>query len=343
MPKPDGIYIAIESVIAVLAILGNVLVIWVVKVTPEFQKKTIYYFIASLAVADIAVGLAMPVAIVVSLGIPMAYEGCLFMCCLLMIFTQASILSLLAIAIDRYLKVQLLTRYKITTEKRVWIILVAIWFLSLLVGFVPMFGFAHKKTDNSNYTKCQFTNLMKMDYLVYLSFFAGTLVPLILMCILYTKIFCIIRTKLKHCSMTVKRQGIFYRHEFKTAKSLALVLFLFALCWLPICIMNCITYFGSYSIPQCVTSMGILLSHSHSVMNPIVYAFRIKKFRGACLQILRTYILHTDPTRDAPNVNISSKHYRCLLENQTIGVPSSDYQQLTKISNFHEFATKNCI
>lgn len=105
----DGIYIGTECLVALLATLGNVLVIWVVRL--QALQNTTLYFIASLALADAAVGLlVMPLAVVVSLGIAMPAQGCLFMCCLLVLFTNASILSLLAIAIDRYLRVKLPTR-----------------------------------------------------------------------------------------------------------------------------------------------------------------------------------------------------------------------------------------
>ncbi|XP_042320454.1 adenosine receptor A3-like [Sceloporus undulatus] len=304
----ENIYIAFESMIAVLAILGNILVIWVLKLNRTFQKS-IFYFIISLAVADIAVGLVMPAAIVVSLGIQMPYDACLFMCCLLVAFTQASIMSLLAIAIDRYLRVRLLIRYKlITTEKRIRMALGTVWLLSLLVGFIPMFGWAEEKPGNSSNVECKFRNVMKMDYMVYLSFFTGTLAPLILMCVLYTKIFCIIRSKLELCSGSGKGQGISYRHELRIAKSLSLVLFLFAVCWLPMCILNCLMHFYSIlDIPEKIVYLAILLSHSNSVMNPIVYAFRIKKFRKTCIQILRTYVLQMDPETDVPDGHSSSE------------------------------------
>lgn len=106
----DGIYIGTEGLVALVATLGNVLVMWVVRLNAAFQNTTLY-FIASLALADVAVGLlVVPLAIVVSLGIPLPAHSCLFMCCLLLVFTNASILSLLAIAIDRYLRVKLPTR-----------------------------------------------------------------------------------------------------------------------------------------------------------------------------------------------------------------------------------------
>ncbi|NP_001289709.1 adenosine receptor A3 isoform X3 [Macaca nemestrina] len=109
----DVTYITMEIFIGLCAIVGNVLVIWVVKLNPSLQTTT-FYFIVSLALADIAVGvLVMPLAVVVSLGITIHFYSCLFMACLLLIFTHASIMSLLAIAVDRYLRVKLTVRFRI--------------------------------------------------------------------------------------------------------------------------------------------------------------------------------------------------------------------------------------
>ncbi|KFO05923.1 Adenosine receptor A3, partial [Balearica regulorum gibbericeps] len=238
----DGIYIGIECLVALFATLGNILVIWAVKLNSTFQNMTLY-FIVSLALADIAVGtLVMPLAIVVSLGISVHFYTCLFMCCLMVAFTTASILSLLAIAIDRYLRVKLPTRYKIiTTERRVWWALGLCWFVSLLVGLVPMFGWNNIEPRTSDFLVCQFMSVMRMDYMVYFSFFTWTLGPLLIMCALYIEIFYIIRKKLSQG--TTNARGAFYGQEFKIAKSLALVLSLFAISWLPLCILNCISYF----------------------------------------------------------------------------------------------------
>ncbi|XP_009271168.1 PREDICTED: adenosine receptor A3 [Aptenodytes forsteri] len=293
----DGIYIGIECLVALFASLGNILVIWAVKLNSTFHNTTLY-FIVSLALADIAVGiLVMPLAIVVSLGISVHFYTCLFMCCLMVVFTNASILSLLAIAIDRYLRVKLPTRYKIiTTGRRVWWALGLCWSVSLLAGLVPMFGWNKTEPRNSDFLRCQFTSVMRMDYMVYFGFFTWTLVPLLIMCALYVEIFYIIRTKLNQGTTNVRGAGAFYGQEFKTAKSLALVLFLFAISWLPLCIINCIAYFyPACQIPQYLMYLGILLSHANSAMNPIVYACKIKKFKNMYLLILRTYILCKKP------------------------------------------------
>ncbi|KFV14896.1 Adenosine receptor A3, partial [Tauraco erythrolophus] len=240
----DSIYIGTECLVALFATLGNVLVIWVVKLNSTFQNTTLY-FIVSLALADIAVGmLVVPLAIVVSLGISVPFYTCLFLCCLMVIFSIASILSLLAIAIDRYLRVKLPTRYKIiATERRVWWALALCWSLSLTAGLVPMFGWNKTEPRHSDFLRCRFTSVMTMDYMVYFFFFVWMLIPLLIMCALYVEIFHIIRTKLRQGTTSMKGAGAFYGQEFKTAKSLALVLFLFAISWLPLCILNCVSYF----------------------------------------------------------------------------------------------------
>lgn len=107
----DVVYISIETAIALVSVLGNVLVVLVVYVNRALRNTT-FFFIVSLAVADIAVGLlVIPLAIVISLGLKTQFYTCLFLSCLLLIFTQSSILSLLAIAIDRYLRVKIPTKY----------------------------------------------------------------------------------------------------------------------------------------------------------------------------------------------------------------------------------------
>ncbi|KAG8517615.1 Adenosine receptor A3 [Galemys pyrenaicus] len=284
-------YITVEIFIGLCAIVGNVLVIWVVKLNPSLQTTT-FYFIVSLALADIAVGvLVMPLAVVISLGIRVHFYSCLLMSCLLLIFTHASIMSLLAIAVDRYLRVKLTVRYRrVTTQTRVWLALGLCWLVSFLVGLTPMFGWNMKQTagagTNITFLPCEFRAVMRMDYMVFFSFFTWIFIPLLVMCAIYLHIFYIIRDRLNQSFSNSKETGAFYGREFKTAKSLFLVLFLFAVSWLPLSITNCILYFHG-SVPQAVQYLGILLSHANSMMNPIIYAYKIKKFKETYLLIFK--------------------------------------------------------
>nr|XP_036861305.1 adenosine receptor A3 isoform X3 [Manis javanica]XP_036861306.1 adenosine receptor A3 isoform X3 [Manis javanica] len=153
-----------------------------------------------------------------------------------------------------------------------------------------MFGWNMKLTSESHrnvtFLSCQFRSVMRMDYMVYFSFFTWIFIPLLVMCGIYLDIFYVIRNKLNQNFSSSKETGAFYGREFKTAKSLFLVLFLFALSWLPLSITNCIIYFNG-EVPQVILYLGILLSHANSMMNPIVYAYKIKKFKETYLLILK--------------------------------------------------------
>ncbi|KAK5912120.1 adenosine receptor A1-like [Pseudochaenichthys georgianus] len=294
----DMMYISIETAIALASVVGNVLVVLAVCVNRALRNTT-FCFIVSLAVADIAVGvLVIPLAIIISLGFNTQFYTCLFLSCLLLIITQSSILSLLAIAIDRYLRVKIPTRYTtIVTQRRACVAVCLCWILSFLTGLVPMLGWNNLDNLEGNLTSsseivCEFTAVMRMDYMVYFNFFGWVVVPLSIMIALYAEIFRVIRRQLNRRAEATCDAERYFRKELKLAKSLALVVFLFAVCWLPIHIMNCIDFFcPECSIPKFAMYVGIFMSHVNSALNPMVYAFRIKVFRLTLIKITRHCML----------------------------------------------------
>ncbi|KAM9409565.1 adenosine receptor A1 [Pholidichthys leucotaenia] len=301
----DMMYISIETAIALASVLGNTLVVVVVCVNRALRNTT-FCFIVSLAVADIAVGvLVIPLAIIISLGFSTPFYTCLFLSCLLLIITQSSILSLLAIAIDRYLRVKIPTRYSIiVTQGRAYVAVCLCWILSFLAGLVPLIGWNNLNTKSnatsSSMIVCEFTKVISMDYMVYFNFFGWVVLPLTIMIVLYGEIFRVIRQQLNRRAEATCDGDRYYRKELKLAKSLALVVFLFIVCWLPIHIMNCITLFcPKCHIPKFAMYVGIFMSHVNSAVNPLVYAFRIKQFRATLIQITHRCMLckPVEPTR----------------------------------------------
>lgn len=109
----DSLYIGMEVLIAVASVIGNVMVVWAVKINKSLRDTT-FCFIVSLALADIAVGaLVIPLAITISIGLQTHFYSCLLVACTVLVLTQSSILALLAIAIDRYLRIKIPTRYEV--------------------------------------------------------------------------------------------------------------------------------------------------------------------------------------------------------------------------------------
>ncbi|KAM4796739.1 adenosine receptor A1 [Rhinophrynus dorsalis] len=294
------VYIVIEAVIALVSVLGNILVIWAVIVNQALRDTT-FFFIVSLAVADIAVGaLVIPLAITISIGLKAEFYSCLMGACIVLILTQSSILALLAIAVDRYLRVKIPTSYRsVVTARRAGIAITGCWVVSFIVGLVPMFGWNNinnlrKKMNSSDgelLIICQFETVISMEYMVYFNFFVWVFPPLFLMLIIYLEVFNLIQKQLnKKVSSNSKDPQKYYGKELKIAKSLALILLLFALSWLPLHILNCITLFcQACKNPEIITYIAIFLTHGNSAMNPIVYAFRIEKFQCTFLYIWKKY------------------------------------------------------
>ncbi|XP_061688653.1 adenosine receptor A1 [Syngnathoides biaculeatus] len=302
----DTVYISVEAAIALASVVGNVLVVLVVCVNRALRNTT-FCFIVSLAAADIAVGvLVIPLAITISLGISTQFYTCLFLSCLLVIITQGSILSLLAIAVDRYLRVKIPTRYStIVTQRRAYVAVCVCWVLSFLAGLVPMAGWNNRHVlgnlSGSDYMVCEFTAVMRMDYMVYFNFFGWVVAPLAVMIALYAEIFRVIRRQLNRRAEATSDGERYYRRELKLAKSLALVVLLFAVCWLPLHIINCVDFFHpDRATPKMAVYAGIFMSHINSALNPLVYAFRIKRFRVTLLEVARGCVACRGGVRASP-------------------------------------------
>lgn len=179
-------YIGIEVLIALVSVPGNVLVIWAVKVNQALRDAT-FCFIVSLAVADVAVGaLVIPLAILINIGPETYFHTCLMVACPVLILTQSSILALLAIAVDRYLRVKIPLRYKaVVTPRRAAVAIAGCWILSLVVGLTPMFGWNNLREVQRAWAangsvgepviKCEFEKVISMEYMVYFNFFVWVL------------------------------------------------------------------------------------------------------------------------------------------------------------------------
>lgn len=99
------IYSVLEGLIAVSCCLGNMLVIVALWTTKSLKQPT-FCLIVSLAVADFMVGcVAIPIAVLVDGWAETSFHDCLFLSCVILLLTLVSILCLMAIAVDRFLRV----------------------------------------------------------------------------------------------------------------------------------------------------------------------------------------------------------------------------------------------
>ncbi|XP_075879185.1 adenosine A2a receptor a [Nelusetta ayraudi] len=304
MTEVDWVYVVLELLIAACSVLGNVLVCWAVFVNSNLQTIT-NFFVVSLAAADIAVGvLAIPFSIVISTGFCSRFYGCLFIACFVLVLTQSSIFSLLAIAVDRYIAIRIPLRYNsLVTGRRAQGIIAVCWLLSISIGLTPMMGWHPAAPANSSgacppgLEPCFFVRVVTMDYMVYFNFLGCVLLPLLLMLAIYLCIFMAARRQLQltdgkaAAAAHGEKSRSTLQKELHAATSLAIIVGLFALCWLPLHVINCVSLFGGYAPSGPLMHFVILLSHANSVVNPFIYAYRIREFRHTFRKIVRRHLL----------------------------------------------------
>lgn len=173
-------------------IFGNTLV--VMSVIRERNLKTVTnYFVVSLAVADMTVATAvMPFAVYYEVTKKWGMHRVLCDAWVAMdvLASTASILNLVAIAIDRFMAVTQPLKYaRHKKMNRIYIMLAIVWLVSVAIAAPLLVGL--NDTPDREPDQCAFNN---QTFLIYSSFFSFY-IPTIAMVCLYYKVFLVIRSR----------------------------------------------------------------------------------------------------------------------------------------------------
>lgn len=187
------------------------------------------------------------------------------------------------------------------TKKRIYLCICICWTVSAIGALIPMFGW-NNGTNLGGDLKCNFPSVMSMDYVVYFCFFGWVLFPLFTMIVLYVEIFYLIRKHIIHVSSLHLHKSNYVK-EHKITTLLVIVMGLFSLCWLPLSILNCISYFYPNVVQtnefQPALYLSIVLSHLNSVINPIIYSLKIKKFKYTFIKIIKGHAMCKEKITEA--------------------------------------------
>lgn len=76
--------------------------------------------------------------------------------------------------------------------------------------------------------------------------------------------------------------GAAQKREVKATQNLAIIVFFFIICWIPLYTINAIKAFmPDLDIPNPIMYFCIIFSHLNSAINPLLYAYHLKDFRAA--------------------------------------------------------------
>ncbi len=272
-----------EGLVGVVSAAGNALVLYVIITHKRLHNHT-NVLIASLAVADLLVGVVgIPCVIINNFSLPRNnFYGCLLMSSIIVVLTQISIFSLVAIALERFLAIRfpIFHRQKLSSTIVLYII-AFVWISGSLVGFVPMFGW----NLGSAHGACDFVFIIDMNYMVFFNFFGFILVPLVVIFATYGYIAYVVKMKCFKTPFRDDTQKIKMKKECKAAMKIFTVILMFAVCWLPIHIINTVTLMHKKTNLDLLIC-AIILSHVNSAVNPFLYAHGNSKFREACKKTL---------------------------------------------------------
>ncbi|XDV54091.1 hypothetical protein PO909_022464 [Leuciscus waleckii] len=268
-----------------LTICGNVLVCLAVATSRRLHQIS-SCFILSLAVTDLLLGLlVLPLSAMLELRNgrwPLGGVFCNIYISLDVMLCSASILTLLAISVDRYLAISSPLCYpRRVTPRRVAITLTGIWTCSLAVSFVSI----NLGWNTPNFREGRTCRYEWNNKYVLLKAFGIFYLPLLVMCGMYHRIFCVAREQVRF--FTWAANAVATAREHKATVTLAAVLGAFVICWFPY--FTYFTYMGMWAEthPNKLThSIVLWLGYLNSALNPILYPALNRDFRRACAQLL---------------------------------------------------------
>lgn len=261
----------VGSSFCIFILVANCLVIAAVITNKRFHYP-FYYLLANLAASDFLAGIAY-VYLMFNTGDvspTLTTSEYFFRQGLLDISLSASLSNLLVIALERYISVMSWKVHSNLTKRRVTLLIVLVWSISIFMGAVPSMGW----NCICNLKQCsQMAPIFSRSYLIFWS--VSNLVIFIVMVAIYMRIYTYVKRKttmlMSNTSSSLNRK----RTPIKLIKTVMAVLGAFVICWTPGLVVmlldgvNCTTC----NLKK-LKSLMLLLAVANSVMNPCIYSYK---------------------------------------------------------------------
>ncbi|XP_077379479.1 lysophosphatidic acid receptor 2b isoform X2 [Festucalex cinctus] len=226
--RRDYVIVSLGMTVCFIVIFSNLLVIGAILKNRRFHFP-IYYLLGNLAVADLFSGVSYlhlmfhtgPWTINLSKYQWFVRQG------LIDTSLTASVLNLLAVAVERHQTIFNMQLHSKMSTRRVFVIMIFIWLVAIVMGLVPTMGW-HCLCDLGNCSTM--APLYSRSYLVFWALL--NLLTFSIMVAVYTRIFLYVRHKSKQMSQHTTQM----RHRetvLNLMKTVSMILGWFVICWTP--------------------------------------------------------------------------------------------------------------
>ncbi|XP_011260790.1 neuropeptide SIFamide receptor [Camponotus floridanus] len=295
----SAVYCVAYVVVFVVGLIGNSFVIAVVYRSPRMRTVT-NFFIVNLAVADVLVIVfCLPATLMSNIFVPwiLGWFMCKAVAYIQGVSVAASVYSLVAVSLDRFLAIWWPLKCQIT-KRRARMMIVVIWFIALTMTspWLLFFDLVSIYEDDPDLRLCLETWPHPEDGSLF--FLIGNLLlcyvlPMILISLCYILIW--IKVWRRHIPTDTKdaqMERLQQKSKVKVVKMLVVVVILFVLSWLPLYVIFAVIKLDVVQeedeILPIATPIAQWLGASNSCINPILYAFFNKKYRRGFIAILKS-------------------------------------------------------
>ena len=259
-------YIFLCSICGLLAIGGNLALLIAFFHSETIRRRVNIYFILSLTVADLVIGLTMTPLYICYAAIHdplwlVKLEGFLWI-----VMVTATTHSLSAVSLDRLISVLYPLRYhQIMTKKRCRVVILLIWLGSVIFGL----------------PRLVLNDFVKLEKLWIACSVATVGIPLLVMSFSYGRIFAVVRKQSgKWKNPNASRDTIGNK---KAAVTIGIIVCLFVVTFIPSAVVYFMLLFENNVCKEHQLNdawlWAALVSFCHSSINPWVYGFRYRELR----------------------------------------------------------------
>ena len=249
-----------------LIVGGNMLAIILFAKEKKLRRKSLF-LVMNMALADVMLGaVSLPLYVYFFIGpyhllwTAKANTSMLYFYHFLDVtFSQSSLISAGFISCERFYAIYWPLKHQTMSMRAYSIVIFMVWSLAILTGSIVFFLSYHQKS-------------FKTAALSWMSF---PLSFLFIVCGCNISIW----RKVRKRNIALLQQNRAASQNQRLTKTLLFVSAISVLSWLPLVIVNYLTFFRRVYIPNVFEDIINILNFSNSILNPFIYALRIPQFR----------------------------------------------------------------